>query len=138
MVSLAEMERTRKAAARILEEIDNAESHAERKTARFDGMPRDRNTRSKVEIGAVIAADLQTKHAELLAQLDEMKTELAEMLSSIDEVDRRAVMRLRYLNGYKPEQIAAGCVMSVRSVYRFMKLGTEELSKRFPDRWTDL
>lgn len=135
MVSLAEMERTRKAAARILEEIDNAEANAERTTARYDGMPRGKNTRSKVETGAVIAADLQIKHAELLAQLDEMKTELEEMFSTIDAADRRAVMRLRYLRGYKPEQIAEGCMMSIRSVYRLMKQGTEELLKRFPDRF---
>ena len=135
MVSLAEMERTRKAAARILEEIDRAESRAERKTACYDGMPRDRNTRSKVETGAVIAADLQTVHAELTAQLEEMKTEFEEMCCSIGETDRRAVMRLRYLRGYKPEQIAEGCMMSIRSVYRFMKLGTEELLQRFPDRF---
>ena len=135
MVSIAEMERTRKAADRILEEIDKAEASAERTSARYDGMPHSKNTQSKVETGAVIAADLQTKHAELLAQLDEMKTELEEMFSTIDAADRRAVMRLRYLNGYKPEQIAAGCGMSVRTVYRFIKLGTEELSKRFPDRF---
>lgn len=132
VINLSEINRTRKAAARILEEIDNARENATRRTLLLDGMPHNRKGQSKVENGAVAVADLEAQHAELLASLERMRTELAEMICSVEDVDRRAVLRLYYLKGYKPEQIADGIGSCVRSVFRYMKDGKADLIRLFP------
>ena len=138
MVNLAEMDRTRGKAARILDEIERARMAATRTTSFFDGSPHNRNRkRSQVENGAVAIADLEERRAIVLEQLEEMKTELAEMLCTIDDTNRRAYMRLRYLNGHRPAQIAAACEVCERSVFRELKQGKAELVRRFPGRFQE-
>ena len=137
MVNLAEMNRTRRAAARIAEEIERAAINATRITTVPDGMPHGRRSQSKVENGAVSLVMLKTEYSETLAILEQMKTELDVMISSVDDADRRAVLRLRFIYGYKPEQIAEGIGTCVRTVFRLMKEGKEELLHRFPDQVTD-
>lgn len=138
MVNLSEMDRTRKKAAKILERIETARMNATRTTSVFDGIPRNRcRNYSKVENGSIMIADLEARRAEVLAQLEETKTELAEMLCSVDDANRRAYLRLRYLNGHKPSQIATACDVCERAVFRELKAGKADLARMFPDRFQE-
>ena len=135
MVKLSEMNRIRKDAARILGKIESARMTATRTTLYLDGTPRGRKGGSKVENGAVAVVNLQELYAETLKSLDKTLSELADMISCIEDADRRAVMRLAYLKGYKPEQIAISIGISLRSTFYFLKEGKAELLRLFPGRF---
>ncbi len=135
MVNLAELKRIRQAAARIRYEIKRAENIATRTTSIPNGMPHGKQKHSKVEDGAVLLTILKEQYAETLKQIEQMKTELEEMFCTIEDPDRRATMRLVFLYGHNPEQVADACGLCPRTVYHYMKSGKEELSSRFPDRF---
>ena len=139
MVNLSEYMETIKKADCLRLEIQRHNNSATKTTAVLDGVPRARGNRSKVEENAVIAADLEIKRAELLERLEQMKAELSEMFCALALTDPHgcAVMRLRYLYGYKPKQIAAGIGETERNVYRYMKEATAALLRLFPGRFLD-
>ena len=135
MVILSELIATMKAAGHIEQAIERAESRATRTTAIIDGMPHSKKARSIVENGAVNLVILKEQQAAALDKVQEMRTELSEMITTLPDIDQRAIMRLRYLNGHKPEHIAAALGVCVRSVFRYMDKGKEELARMYPDRF---
>lgn len=135
MVNLAELNRTRHSAARIRKEIRRAETIKKNITAYPYAMLRNKRKYSKVKEAADRLAILNEQYADTLRQIEQVKPELEEMFCTIDEPDRRAVMRLVYLNGHKPELVAVVCGLTPRSVYYHIKSGKEELFSRFPDRF---
>ena len=136
MVNLAEMRRNIQNAAGIQEAIEKARLAATRSTTMPDGLPHVRKSNSKVEAGAVKIAMLEEQHAALLAQIEQDRAELAVMISGLADYDQKAVMRLRYLKGYKPELIAAGTGLSIRCVFYKLGSGKIELARQFPGQFT--
>ena len=137
MVNLAEMYRNIQQAEGILEEIEKARLAATRSTALPDGLPHTQGTSSKVETGAVKIAMLEEQHAALLEQIRQEKAELSEMIDTLEDIDEKGILRLRYLNGRKPEIIAEWVGLSIRSVFSKLKSGKAELAKRFPSQFTE-
>ena len=137
MVNLSELSRNVQRAAGILEEIEQARLRATRTTSTLDGMPHTRKTRSKVESAAVAIAYLEEKHADLLEEIRQTREELADMITALTDPDQQAVLRLRYLKGYRPETIAAGVNLCVRSVFTKLDQGKAELMRLYPGRFVD-
>lgn len=136
MVNLSEMSRIIRSADKVLVEIEKAEQTATRTTSHIDGMPRVSRRTSLVERGAVKAVDLEEAYCETVRKVQAMRRELSEMIDSLPDIDDRAVMRLRYINGYKPERIAEGIFRSERDVFRRIQKAKEQLAEMFPDRFT--
>ena len=135
MVILSELLNTIKAAEHINQAIQRAESLATRTTAIIDGMPRSKKARSIVENGAVTLVELKEQRAAALDKVQEMRAELEEMVTALPDLDQRAIMRLRYIYGHKPEHIAPAIGFTARSVYRYIDMAKTELAQRFPERF---
>lgn len=137
MVNLSELSRNVQRAAGILEEIEQARMRATRTTSTLDGMPHTQKTRSKVEGAAVAIAYLEEKYADLLEEIRQAREELADMITALADPDQQAVLRLRYIKGYRPETIAAGINLCVRSVFTKLDQGKAELMRLYPGRFVD-
>ncbi len=137
MVNLSEYMETVKTAECLRQEIQRRTDSATKATTNWSNSPRSRGNRSKVEENAVIIADLKTKRAGILERIEQMKAELSEMFCALALTDPHgcAVMRLRYLSGYKPKQIADGIGITERNVNLHMKKARSELLRLFPGRF---
>ena len=63
-----------------------------------------------------------------------MRKALDPLISTIENADLRAAMRLRYIDGHRPETIADAIPLADRTVYRYLKRGENELCQRYPDQ----
>lgn len=111
-------------------EVEQKESNAMRVTSHITGMPRGGGT-NKQEEAYIILADVLDAYHESLAELDNMRTELKPLIDILDDPDERAVMRMRYMNGYRPETIAIGIHVEERTVYRYLKLAEKKITECF-------
>lgn len=103
-------------------------------TTVLTGMPRGGSGKNQVEDGAIKVAELEEAYAEVLEELRQMKRELSPLINTIENADLRAAMRLRYIDEHRPEEIADAIPLAERTVYRYLKLGEDEICKRFPDK----
>ena len=69
--------------------------------------------------------------------LEKMRREMDGLIDSLANPDDRAVMRLRYLKGRSPEEIAETIFMSDRMVYYILARAEKELARRFPGKVTE-
>lgn len=135
MINLSEMNRIINKAGKILEAIEKAEEHATSTTKAPTDMPHTTRRISLVEEGAVSIADLEAAYSEAVEIVQAMRRELAEMIEELPDIDDRAIMRLRYLKGYKPNAIAAATYNCERNVFIHVKKACMQLAEQFPDRF---
>ena len=90
----------------ILWQIEQEQAKATKVTTVITGMPRGGGQHDQVSSGAIKLAELKEVYSELISELETMRNELAPLIDTLDNIELRAAMRLRYLKGYKPEQIA--------------------------------
>ena len=90
----------------ILWQIEQEQAKATKVTTVITGMPRGGGQHDQVSSGAIKLAELKEVYSELITELETMRNELAPLIDTLDNIELRAAMRLRYLKGYKPEQIA--------------------------------
>ena len=62
----------------------------------------------KVADGAIQIDEVKRAYRETLGELEQMKRELDPLIDELENPDDRAVMRLRYIECYSPEDIAEG------------------------------
>lgn len=137
MVILSDLRTLSRAEKQLTAEIQRARESATQTTARIDGIPHGgRAMSSKVERGAVRAAELEEKRADVLRQLQPMRAELSEMIDELDVIDR-PILRLHYLGGHNFDDIADAIGQCRRHVLRIVTAKTAELLQRFPDRLRD-
>lgn len=104
---------------RIQWDVERKEAAATRITTNITGMPRGGGG-NRQEEAYVILADVLDAYRESLAELDAMRAELKPFVDALTDPDERAVMRMRYMDGYAPSAIAAGIHLDERSVYRYL------------------
>ena len=134
MIVLCRMRRLIKQIPPMLMDIELEEARATKITATITGMPRSTDNHSKVEDGAIKLVALRDAYAEILDELKVMREELTPLIDALENPDDRAVMRLRYINGYRPEDFAKDRYRTVRSIYYYLKRAEDTLVRTYPDK----
>lgn len=102
-------------------DMERKMSNAAKITTTITGMPRGSGNHSKVEDGAIILATVKDAYREVIAELEALRARLSPLIDMLEDPDEKAVMRMRYLNGLNPEQIALVICRSDRMVYIYLK-----------------
>lgn len=118
----------------ILWQIEQEQAKATKVTTVLTGMPRGGGQHDQVSSGAIKLAELKEVYSELITELETMRNELAPLIDTLDNIELRAAMRLRYLKGYKPEQIADAICLADRTIYRYLVKAENELCRNFPEK----
>ena len=107
---------------------------ATRITSVLTGMPRGSGNHSQVETGAIELSEVGRAYREVFEALEEMRAELDPLLSTLENSDDIAVMRLRYMDGYRPNEIPDTIFLSERSVYYHLNNAERLLITMHPDK----
>ena len=120
---------------KILWRIEQEQARATKITTVLTGMPRGGGGgHDQVADGAVRLTELKEAYGEAIAELEQMQEELRPLIDTLENTDLRASMRLRYLKGYKPEEIADAISLADRTIYRYLLRAENELCRRYPDK----
>ena len=103
-------------------------------TTVLTGMPRGSGTSSQVEDGAIRISEVNEAYREVVTELKAMQEELDPLIDTLEKADDRAVMRLRYIKGYSPEDIAEAIHRTDRSIYYYLSRAEDELARNYPDK----
>lgn len=112
-------------------------SKAEKMTSVVTGMPHGSGgDRSPVEESAIKLADMEEAYAEILRELDEIREALDPLIDGIEglepkHVEQRAMMRLRYIDGYSIPQIANATNRCERRVQQILRDAEKKISLNF-------
>ena len=134
MVNLYTMRKLIRDSVKLQWKVEQEASKATKITAVITGMPRGSDNHSQVEDGAIRISDVMDAYREVIAELNAMKNELDPLLDSLDNADDRAVMRLRYIKGFSPEDIAEAIHRTDRSIYYYLSRAEDQLARKYPDR----
>ena len=107
---------------------------ATRITSVLTGMPRGSGNHSQTESGAIELAEVENAYREVFEKLQEMRAELDPLLATLENPDDIAVMRLRYMDGYRPSEIPESIFLSERSVYYHLNSAERQLIAMYPDK----
>ncbi|MBR3333295.1 MAG: sigma-70 region 4 domain-containing protein [Clostridia bacterium] len=134
MVNLYRMRQLMRQVPRKLWQIEQENAKATKITTVLTGMPRGGSGKNQVEDGAIKLTELKEAFAEVANELHYMQLELAPLISELDNPDDRAAMRLRYIEGYSPEDIAEAIHRTDRSIYYYLSRAENELCRNHPDK----
>lgn len=134
MISLYRMRQLIRQTVKVQWRIEREEAKATKITTTITGMPHGSGNRSKIEDGAIKVAELKDAYDEVNAELTAMRQELSPLIDTLDNVNDRAVMRLRYIKGYSPEDIGEAIYRTDRSIYYYLSRAEEQIAKRYPDK----
>ena len=134
MINLYRMRQLMRQVPRKLWQIEQEEARATKITTVLTGMPRGGSGRNQIEEGAIKLAELKEAYAETLGELHYMRIELEPLISELDNTDDRAVMRLRYIQGFSPEDIAESIHRTDRSIYYYLSRAENEICRRHPEK----
>ena len=133
-INLFRMRQLMRQVPRKLWQIEQERAKATKITTVLTGMPRASGNHSQVEDGAIRLADLQEAYAEVLSDLHDMRAVLDPLIDELENADDRAVMRLRYIKGFSPEDIAEAIHRSDRSIYYYLSRAENEICRKHPDK----
>jgi len=130
MVNLYRMRQLIRQTVKVQWKIEQEEARATKITTVLTGMPRGGKQSNQVEDGAIKLADLKEAYGEIVEELENMRIELDPLISELDNADDRAVMRLRYIKGFSPEDIAEAIHRTDRSVYYYLSRAEDLLVRK--------
>ena len=133
MVNLYRMRMLIRQTVKIQWKVEQEQARATKITTVLTGMPRGGGGHNQVEDGAIKITELKEAYSEVICELERMRAEVDPLISTLEDANLRAAMRLRYIKGYKPEEIADAISLADRTVFRYMKRGENELCRRYPD-----
>ena len=134
MVNLYRMRKLIRDMVKVQWKIEQEQAKATKITTVLTGMPRGGSEHNQVEDGAIRIIDIKEAYREVVAELERMKTELDPLIDNLDNADDRAVMRLRYIKGFSPEDIAEAIHRTDRSIYYYLSRAEDQLARKYPDR----
>lgn len=105
-------------------------------TTSITGMPHGSGTGDKVADGAIELAEVSEAYREVLSELKAMRTELEEMIPSLDDPDDIGIMRLRYVDGWRLQDIPDAICLSERAMYYHLAGAERKLARMYPTRIT--
>ncbi len=105
-------------------------------TTTITGMPRGSGTGNKIQDGAIELAEVEDAYREVLTELRSMREELEQLLPALDNPDDIGIMRLRYVDGKRLQDIPEAVCLSERAMYYHLSGAERKLVRMFPDRIT--
>ena len=105
-------------------------------TTTITGMPRGSGTWNKIQDGAIELAEVEDAYREVLTELRSMREELEQLLPALDNPDDIGIMRLRYVDGKRLQDIPEAVCLSERAMYYHLSGAERKLVRMFPDRIT--
>jgi DNA-directed RNA polymerase specialized sigma24 family protein len=134
MINLYRMRQLLRQTVKVQWRIEQEEARATKITTVLTGMPRGGSQHDQVQDGAIKIAELKDAYREIMAEIEAAQAALDPLISQLKDADDRAVMRLRYIKGFSPEDIAEAIHRSDRSVYYYLSRAEDQLARRFPDQ----
>lgn len=134
MVNLYRMRKLIRDLVKLQWKVEQETAKATKVTAVLTGMPRATGNHSQVENGAIRITDLKDAYREAMRELDEMKRVLDPLIDELENADDRAVMRLRYIKGFSPEDIAEAIHRTDRSIYYYLSRAEDQLARKHPEK----
>jgi RNA polymerase sigma factor (sigma-70 family) len=134
MINLYRMRQLLRQTVKVQWRIEQEEARATKITTVLTGMPRGGSQHDQVQDGAIKIAELKDAYREIMAEIEAAQAALDPLISKLKDADDRAVMRLRYIKGFSPEDIAEAIHRSDRSVYYYLSRAEDQLARRFPDQ----
>ena len=134
MVNFYRMRTLMRQTLKVQWKIEQERAKATKTTTVITGMPHGGGGHDQVADGAISITEVAAAYAEVLHELEVMRYELEPLISSLDNPDDRAVMRLRYIQGYSPEDIADAIHRTDRSIYYYISRAEDQLTRKYPDK----
>lgn len=134
MIYLYRMRQLIRQTVKVEWRIEQEQARATKITTTITGMPRGGSQHDQVQDGAIRIAELKESYREILNELEQMRTELDTLINQMVDADDRAVMRLRYIKGWSPEDIAEAIHRTDRSVYYYLSRAEDVLVREYPDK----
>ena len=134
MINLFRMRQLLRQTVKVQWRIEQEEARATKITTLLTGMPRGGGQHDQVQDGAIRVAELRDAYREIMEELETAQAALDPLISNLEDADDRAVMRLRYIKGFSPEDIAEAIHRTDRSVYYYLSRAEDQLARRFPDK----
>ena len=100
----------------------------------LSGMPHGGGGHDQVADGAINITEIKAVYREVLGELERMRNELDPLIDYLDNPDDRAVMRLRYIKGFSPEDIAEAIHRTDRSIYYYLSRAEDQLARKYPEK----
>lgn len=100
---------------------EKALASATKMTSMITGMPRGGSSGNLQEERYIAYAEARDAYREVLQELSDMRNELEPMIDLLEDPDEKAAMRLRYLDGLRPAQIADRIFRTERCVFSYLK-----------------
>ena len=134
MVNLYQMRQLMRRTLKVQWKIEQEEARATKITTVITGMPHGGGGHDQVADGAINISEIKAAYREVLGELQQMRDELDPLISSLENADDRAVMRLRYINGFSPEDIAEAIHRTDRSIYYYLSRAEDQLARKYPEK----
>lgn len=134
MVNLYRMRQLLRQTVKVQWRIEREMARATKSTTVITGMPHGGGPHNAVEDGAIRVAELKDAYREIMEELETAQAALDPLISELDDADDRAVMRLRYIKGFSPEDIAEAIHRTDRSVYYYLSRAEDQLKRKYPDK----
>lgn len=110
-------------------DIERKTSNATRITSVLTGMPRGGGNHSQTEDAAIMLAAVKDAYREVIEELEAMRAGLEPLIDCLEDPDEKAAMRMRYLHGMNPAEIADAIHRSDRSVYMYLKRAEKRIAR---------
>ena len=134
MINLFRMRQLLRQTVKVQWRIEQEEARATKITTVLTGMPRGGGQHDQVQDGAIRVAELKDAYREIMEELETAQAALDPLISELEDADDRAVMRLRYIKGFSPEDIAEAIHRTDRSVYYYLSRAEDQLKRKYPDK----
>jgi len=134
MVNLFRMRQLMRQTLKVRWRIEQEEARATKTTTVLTGMPRGGAQHDQVQDGAIAIAEVKAAYHEVMAEIERMREELDPLITTLPNPDDRAVLRLRYINGFSPEDIAEAIHRTDRAIYYYLSRAEDQLTRRHPDK----
>jgi len=133
MINFFRMRQLIRQTVKLQWKIERENARATKITTVLTGMPRGGGQHDQVQDGAIRVAELRDAYSEIEEELKAAREALKPLINVLENADDRAVMRLRYIKGFSPEDIAEAIHRTDRSVYYYLSRAEDQLARRFPD-----
>lgn len=134
MVNLYRMRQLMRYTIKARWKVEKEIARATKNTAVLTGMPHGGAGHDQVAEGAIKIDEVKAAYRETLGELEQMQRELDPLIDNLDKPDDRAVMRLRYIECYSPEDIAEAIHRTDRSVYYYLSRAEDQLARAYPNQ----
>jgi DNA-directed RNA polymerase specialized sigma24 family protein len=133
MVNLYRMRLLIRQTVKVQWKLEQEQARATKITTVLTGMPRGGSVHDQVSDGAIKITELKEAYKDTIGELERMRAELDPLISNLERGDDRAIMRLRYIKGFSPEDIAEAIGRTPRYVYYHISQAENDLAEKFPE-----